>query len=121
MATQSVGSAIETTSKRVEQLNRIESDIANVLEFAAESLVELSKDYPKKEVVDDRSTMLFDTLRGIERGLRDHINYLGEVSTSSPHMQSIYGAQKDLSITREKEAYLREKLEQTQSQAMADD
>ena len=109
------GGAIGTTSKRVEHLNQLETDIANVLVYASESLQELSKDNPVREVVEHKSTQLFVTLHGIEKGLKEQINYLGQVSTSSPHLQSIYGVQKDLCITLEKEAYLRERIEQAQS------
>ena len=113
MATHS--SAIGTTSQRVEHLNQLESDIANVLVFASESLQELSKDSPAREVVEHKSTQLFVTLHGIEKGLKEQITYLGQVSTSSPHQQSIYGVQKDLCITLEKEAYLRDRIEQAKS------
>lgn len=113
MADQSID--IETTSKRVEQLNQLESEIANVLVYAAESLQELSRDNPVKDVVEHKSAQLFITLHSIEKGLREQINYLGEVSTSSPHLQSIYGVQKDLCITLEKEAYLRNRVRQAQS------
>ena len=109
------GSAIGTTSKRVEFLNQLESDIANVLVYASESLQELSKDNPMREVVEHKSTQLFVTLHRIEKGLKEQINYLGQVSTSSPHLQSIYGVQKDLCILLEKEAYLRDRIEQTQN------
>ena len=113
MANQSTD--IETTSKRVEQLNQLESEIANVLVYAAESLQEMSRDCPEKDLVEQKSTQLFITLHSIEKGLREQINYLGEVSTSSPHLQSIYGVQKDFCITLEKEAYLRERVKQAQS------
>lgn len=105
-------SVSDTTLKRIQELNRIEEGIARVLELASESLSELSKDNPNKQAVTDKSSELFETLKNTEKGLVVQINYLGEVSTSTPHLQSIYGIQRDCSIALEKYNYLRNKIQE---------
>lgn len=84
---------------RLKQLQEIEKEIIKVVSNAGHALQELSKEQPVKENLNMHTREFLNSLQGVEKGLLEQITYLTEVATGQPHEGSIYGAEKDFSLT----------------------
>ena len=84
---------------RLKQLERIEKEIVKVVSSAGHALQELSKEQPMKDNLNTHTKDFLNSLQGVEKGLQEQIAYLTEVATGQPHEGSIYGAEKDFSLT----------------------
>lgn len=84
---------------RLKQLEGIEKEIVKVISSAGFALQELSKEQPSDDNINLKTNEFLKSLEGVEKGLVEQINYLTEVATGQPHEGSIYGAEKDFSLT----------------------
>ncbi|XP_037075067.1 mediator of RNA polymerase II transcription subunit 11-like [Pollicipes pollicipes] len=81
---------------RLQVLERIEGDIAGVLQTAANVLQELAKDKASIKQVENHSAQFLKALNGVETELTRQISYLTQVSTGQPHEGSSYASGKVL-------------------------
>ncbi|CAB3998636.1 mediator of RNA polymerase II transcription subunit 11-like [Paramuricea clavata] len=84
---------------RLKQLQEIEKEIVKVVSSAGHALQELSQEQPVEENLNMHTREFLNSLQGVEKGLLEQITYLTEVATGQPHEGSIYGAEKDFSLT----------------------
>jgi len=85
--------------ERLEQLESIEKEIANVLQSAGQAIQELSKEKLSLKQVESHTTNFLKTLESVEMGLSKQIGYLTQVSTGQPHEGSSYASQKVLHMS----------------------
>ncbi|KAF2358579.1 Mediator complex subunit Med11 [Trinorchestia longiramus] len=85
--------------ERIQALDNIEKDIANVLQYAGQSLAELSKDKPANKQVETHTSQFLKTLTSVETELTKQISYLTQVSTGQAHEGSCYSSQKTLQMS----------------------
>lgn len=83
---------------RIQALDNIEKDIANVLQYAGQALTELSKDKPANKQVEAHTSQFLKTLTSVETELSKQISYLTQVSTGQAHEGSCYNSQKVLQM-----------------------
>ncbi|XP_065898506.1 mediator of RNA polymerase II transcription subunit 11-like [Dysidea avara] len=101
---------MDVTISKIEKLNSIERSIAEMLSNIAESVREMSKDNPSLEVVEEKTKQFLSALEKIDYSLSEEIAYLSEVSTTHPHVGSIYGEEKDYELTCQQVILAKEKL-----------
>lgn len=81
---------------RIEQLEKIEEDIINILKTSGNCLLEVAKDRPSQKVVDNQVQQVMANIKSVDTKLSDQIKYLTQVSTGHPHEGSSYPSQKVL-------------------------
>ncbi|CAL1541372.1 unnamed protein product [Lymnaea stagnalis] len=91
-------------------LEKIEKDIATVLQTAGQALQELSKDKPAFKHVEGHTSNFLKTLQEIENGLSQQISYLSQVTTGQPHEGSSYASQKDLQMAMHRLEHVKSRL-----------
>merc|ERR1719394_2375978 len=80
---------------RVKDLEKIESNVIEILQTAGKVLLEIVKEEPNDTVVNDTRTIM-QKINYVENNLLDHVRYLTQVSTGHPHEGSSYPSQKVL-------------------------
>ncbi|KAL3847387.1 hypothetical protein ACJMK2_018302 [Sinanodonta woodiana] len=98
--------------ERLQQLENIEKEIINTIQFAGKALEELAKEKPQMKAVEAQTTNFIKTLESLDQGLMKQINYLTQVSTGQPHEGSCYAAQKDLLMAYHRKAHVQSRLEE---------
>ncbi|XP_074657524.1 mediator of RNA polymerase II transcription subunit 11-like [Tubulanus polymorphus] len=98
------------SSERIVQLDNIERDIANALQYAGQAMTEMSKDKPSQKGVENHTHNFLKTLESVEKGLTNQINYLTQFSTGQPHEGSSYAAQKDLQMAFHRLEHVKSRL-----------
>lgn len=88
--------------ERFKDLETIENDITTSLQCAGKAIYELSKDRTSIKQVENQSYQFLKSLSDIQCKLTDQINYLTQVTTSLPHENSGYAAQKELDMAQQR-------------------
>ncbi|GAB6031322.1 Mediator of RNA polymerase II transcription subunit 11 [Chamberlinius hualienensis] len=99
-----------TPLERLEQLEAIEKDIANVLHHAGQAILEMSKDKTNLKQMECHTANFLKTLETVEVGLSKQIGYLTQVSTGQPHEGSSYASQKVLQMAWHRLEHARSKI-----------
>ncbi|XP_077988043.1 mediator of RNA polymerase II transcription subunit 11-like isoform X2 [Glandiceps talaboti] len=96
--------------ERLQQLEAIEKEVANILRNAGQAIQELSKDKPNERIVEHHTKQFLSCLETVENGLTKQICYLTQVSTGHPHEGSSYSAQKDAKMALHRLEHAKTKL-----------
>nr|CAG4641393.1 EOG090X0LXA [Eulimnadia texana] len=106
---------MSATMERLQALDSVEKEIANALQCAGQSLLELSKDKPSMKQVESHASQFHKALNHVESELSKHINYLTQVSTGQPHEGSAYGSQKMWKMAWHRLEHTRSRLQELES------
>jgi mediator of RNA polymerase II transcription subunit 11 len=87
-----------SVSVRLRQLEEIEKDVVKAVRVAGQCLQELSKD-PTSQLVTKYTTTFLATLQSVDQRLSEQIAYLSQVSTSQWHGDSVYLAERVLTVS----------------------
>ena len=106
-------------TERLQTLEKIEAEIATVLQTAASVLQELSKDKASIKQVETHSTVFLKQLNSVETELTRQIGYLTQVSTGQPHEGSSYASAKVLQMARHRLQHARNESAKLRGHATA--
>ncbi|KAF8793580.1 mediator of RNA polymerase II transcription subunit 11-like [Argiope bruennichi] len=81
-------------AEKLQQLEQLEKELANALQAASQTVLELSKEKPSLKQAETFTSTFLKSLETVETGLSQNITYLTQVSTGQAHEGSSYASQK---------------------------
>ncbi|XP_029943816.1 mediator of RNA polymerase II transcription subunit 11 [Salarias fasciatus] len=97
-------------NERLRALEDVEKEIAMVLQYAGNIVLELSKDKHNASSLDRHLAQFQSSINRVENELGSQIRYLTQVATGQPHEGSTYSARKDCQMALNRAEYAKVKL-----------
>jgi hypothetical protein len=104
-------------TNQLQNLDKIEDDLAESLAAAGQALKELSKDKPNNKTVENYSTQFMGRLDRAGADLSQQIAYLTRVTTGQSAESSSYASKKDLQMSKSRLDHAKDRLRGLESLA----
>uniref|UniRef100_V9LJQ0 Mediator of RNA polymerase II transcription subunit 11 n=1 Tax=Callorhinchus milii TaxID=7868 RepID=V9LJQ0_CALMI len=97
-------------NERLRNLEELEREIERMLQSAANTILEMSKEKPVERSLERHSSQFTGSVQRVESELGGHIRYLTQVATGQPHEGSSYCWRKDAQMALNRVDYARMKV-----------